>query len=277
MQHELEEIISWLEAGEAADYRAGVLLLQEHSGNRSLVNNLLKKESVNNREKLTYELVKIGCGGRMEDVSEVLNHFAQAVQGAVPAVQQVADVLTAQDFPEQPDPEHVPEAVASQVDALTQLMARLHNQRCQLSNSLAELDPAEGPRVVGEILSLQNQYNALAEKRRRVVDGAQLAPAADVAGQVGIAPDQAAAFTQAVDQAAEALAGEAAPGAEAAPRLDRAALIQQHNSLRSRISKSRKASTEAKTEEKRSEHAQKVGKLEAELGVIDLQLALPQS
>jgi|GEM_PF-2322440 len=277
MQHDLEEIVSWLEAGEAADYRAGVLLLQEHSGNRSLVNNLLKKESATNRAKLHYELVKIGCGGHMEAVSEVLNHFAQAVQGAVPAVQQVAAVLTAQDFPAQPDPEHVPEAVASQVDALTQLMSRLHNQRCQLSNSLAELDPAEGPRVVGEILSLQNQYNALAEKRRRVVEGGQPAPAADVAGQLGIAPADTEAFTQAVGQAAEAVAGEAAPGAAPAPVVDKAALLQQRNSLRSRVSKSRKASTEAKTEEKRSEHAQKVGRLEAELSIIDLQLALPQA
>jgi hypothetical protein len=91
LEQELEKVFSWLEAGDAADYREGVLLLQEHSGNRSLINNLLKKESQGNRSKLHYELVKVGCGGRMEDVAEVLNHFAQAVQGAVPPVQQVAD------------------------------------------------------------------------------------------------------------------------------------------------------------------------------------------
>ena len=55
-------MFSWFEAGEAADYRDGVLLLQQHSGNRSLVNNLLKKESQANRDKLIYELVKVGCG-----------------------------------------------------------------------------------------------------------------------------------------------------------------------------------------------------------------------
>ena len=275
MEQELEEVISWLEAGAAADYRAGVLLLQQHSGNRNLVHNLLKKESEANRSKLLYELVKVGCGGRMQDVSEVLNHFAQAVQGAVPVVQQVAAVLTAQDFPAQPDPEHVPAAVASQVDELTQLMARLHNQRVQLSNSLAELDPAEGPRVVGEILSLQNQYNALAEKRRLVVDDAQQAPAADVASQLGIAPSEAPAFAQAVGEAVEALAGEAAP--EATPTPDRAELVKQRNTMRSNLSKAKKKALEAKTEEKRSEYEQKAGKLEVELSVLNMQLAQPQA
>lgn len=76
MQHELEEVFSWPEAGEAVDYRAGVLLLQDHCCNRGLVNNLLKKESKANRDKLTYELVKVSCGGRMQGVSEVLNYFA---------------------------------------------------------------------------------------------------------------------------------------------------------------------------------------------------------
>jgi len=255
-----EAVITWLAAADVADYRAGVLLLQEHSGNRGLVNNLLKKESPTNREKLVYELVKVLCEGRMHEVSETLSYFAQAVQGAVPLVQQVADVLVeahrpalAEPFPAQPAPEPVPAAVQGQVDDLTQLMQRLYTQRVQLSNRLPELGPSE-PEVVGQILDLQNQYNALAEKRRRVVAGEAL-PA-----------EQPAATPE-----------TGAPGAEAAPTLDRAALLQQRNSLRSRVSKSRKASTEAKTEEKRSEHAQKVGRLEAELGIIELQLALPQA
>jgi transposase-like protein len=289
MADTLEEVFSWLEAGEAADYRAGVLLLQQHSGNRSLVNNLLKKESQGNREKLQYELVKVGCGGRMEDVSEVLNHFAQAVQGAVPAVQQVADVLLeahrpplVAPFPEQPAPDQVPEAVRGQVDELTQFMAKLHNQRCQLSNRLADGGPCE-PELVGQILTLQNQYNALAEKRRLVTEGGQ-APAA-VASQLGIAPSEAPAFTQAVDQAAEALAGEAAPAPEqatlessaVASAIDRAELVKQRNTLRSNLSKAKKKALEAKTEEKRSEYAQKAGKLEVELGVLNMQLAQPQA
>lgn len=37
MEHTLEKVVSWLEAGEAADYRTGVLLLQEHCRNRGLV------------------------------------------------------------------------------------------------------------------------------------------------------------------------------------------------------------------------------------------------
>lgn len=271
MQHELEAVFSWLEAGEAADYRTGVLLLQQHSGNRSLVNNLLKKESPANRDKLVYELVKVLVNGRTDQISEVLNHFAQAVAvaGAAPVVQQVAAVLTAQDFPAEPAPQHVPAHVQGQVDELTQLLAKLHNERVQLSNSLASLDPAEGPRVVGQILNLENQYNALAQKRRNVVDSAQAPPA--VASQLGIVPDQAASFLPAVAQAAEPLAGEAAP----AP--DRAELVKQRNTLRSNISKAKKKALEAKTEEKRSEYEQKAGKLEVELGVLNMQLAQPQA
>lgn len=283
MADTLEEVISWLEAGAAADYQAGVLLLQENSGNRNLVNNLLKKESAGNRAKLHYELVKVGCGGRMEDVSEVLNRFAQAVQGAVPPVQQVADLLVeahrpplVASFPEQPAPEYVPEAVRAEVEELTQLMARLHGQRCQLSNRLADGGPSE-PELVGQILSLQNQYNALAEKRRRVTSGAQAPVAA--ADQLGIAPSEAPAFVQAVDQAAEALAGEVdpAPAAEATPTPDRAELVKQRNTMRSNLSKARKKAQEAKTEEKRSEYEQKAGKLEIELGILTMQLAQPQA
>lgn len=250
MEHQLEEVYSWLEAGEAAEYQAGVLLLQKHSGNRGLVNNLLKKESANNREKLHYELVKVGCGGRLDDVSEVLNHFAQAVQGAVAAAEPVADALPAQDFAAHPEPEQVPEAPRPQVDALTQLMSKVYNQRCQLSNSLADLAEADGPRVVGEILSLENQYNALAEKRRRALAGE--APAE----QPTPAPETEAPVT---------------------PAPDRAELVQQRGNLRSNISKAKKSAAEAKTEEKRSEYSQKAGKLEVELSVVEMQLALPQA
>ena len=240
MEHELESVFSWLEAGDEADYQAGVLLLQKHSRNRGLINNLLRKESAGNREKLRYELVKVGCQGRLSDVSEVLSHFAQAVQGA-------ADVLTA--LPEQPEPELVPEAARPAVDELTQLMSKLYNQRCQLSNSLADLDPADGPRVVSEILSLEQQYNALAQKRRNLAAG-EPAPAEQPAP---------------------------APEAAAPTPLDRAELVKQRGNLRSNISKARKKAEEAKSEEKRSEYAQKAGKLEVELATVEMQLALPQA
>ena len=228
MQHELEEVLAWLEAGDAADYQAGVLVLQKHCKNRSLVNGLLKKESAINRKKLHYELMKVGCGGRMEDVSEVLNHFAQAVQGAAPLVQQVAGVLTGQDFPEQPEPKHVPEHLRSALDALTELLNRVYQQRCQLSNSLATLDPADGPRVVKEILSLEQQYNALAQKRRNL--------AADEPAE----PEQTVSATEPGSAQTPAPATEQpAPGSEQ-PTIDRAALLLKRNALRSNISKAKK-------------------------------------
>lgn len=269
MQHELEEVFTWLEAGEAADYLAGVLVLQKHCKNRSMVNGLLRKESPTNREKLVYELVKVGCQGRMEDVNEVLNHFAQAVEGAVPMVQQVADVLVeahrpeaGQAFPEQPEPEHVPEHLRSAMDALTELMSRVYQQRCQLSNSLATLDPADGPRVVGEILSLEQQYNALAQKRRNMETGQ---PAA---------PEQPAPATEPGSPETPAPSDESA--AAPAPGIDRAELVKQRGNLRSNISKANKSASEAKTEDKRSHYEQKAGKLQVELDLVEMQLAQPQ-
>jgi hypothetical protein len=255
MEHQLEEVFTWLEAGEAADYQAGVLLLQKHSRNRGLVGQLLKKESVANREKLVYELVKTGCGGRLEDVSEVLNHFTQAVQGAVP--QPAAQVVMAPDpQPEQPDPAHVPDELRPQVDDLTQLMSKVHTQRVQLSNSLYDLSEAEAPAVVAQILALQAQYNALAQKRSNVLAGEPTAPEQPAAPAEQPAPDAAAPGTT-----------EAA-----APGIDRAELMKKRNGLRSNLSKARKKAEESKTEEKRSEYAQKAGKLEVELQQIELQL-----
>lgn len=257
MEHQLEEVFTWLEAGDAADYQAGVLLLQKHSRNRGLVGLLLKKESAANREKLVYELVKIGCGGRVEEVSEVLNHFAQAVRGfgdaAQVAVQQAAAaVAVVNALVEQPEPDQVLDELRPQLDDLTQLMSRVYNQRCQLSNSLATLDPADGPRVVGEILALEQQYNALAQKRRNLAAGEQPAAPAEPAAAETPAPD-----------AEESVA----------PGLDRAELVLKRNALRSNLSKAKKKAEESKTEEKRSEYTQKAAKLEVEISAIEMQLA----
>jgi hypothetical protein len=264
MDEKLEQIIGWLEARDEADYQAGVLLLQKYGSNRSLVNLLLKKESVANRDKLRYELVKLGCGGRIEDVSEVLNHFAQAIVGAVPVVQQVADVLTGPKFAAEPEPEHVPEEQRAQADELTQLLSKLYNQRCQLSNSLAELDEEEAAGVVGEILRLEQQYNALAQKRRNLANPTQQ-PAAE--GEQP-APEQSEPLTD--------MDVVQSPVNTVLP-LDRAELVKQRGNLRSNISKAKKKAEEAKTEDKRSEYSQKAGKLEVELGLVESQLALPQA
>ncbi len=300
MQHELEELFAWLEAGEQADYQTGVLVLQQHCKNRSLVNGLLKKESPSNREKLVYELVKIGCDGRMEDVNEVLNHFAQAVQGAVPLVQPVADVPQGQDVLERPELEQIPENQRWQYDVLTQLMGQAYNQRCQLSNSLPGLDPAEGPRVVKEILALEQHYNTLAEKRRKLEAGEPIEPEQPAPATEPTAPEQPAPATEptALEQPAPATEPTApeqpaaptepgsaetpAPSAEPAaastptPGIDRAELVKQRGNLRSNISKANKSAAEAKTEAKRSHYAQKAGKLQVELDLVEMQLAQPQ-
>jgi hypothetical protein len=257
MEHPLEKVIAWLEAGPTDDYQAGVLLLQQHGGGRSLVTLLLRKESPAHREKLVYELVKIGCQGRLSDVAEVLNHFAQDVQGAIPSAivpegqgptQGFASKVTP--LAEQPAPENVPVAVQAEVDDLTQLMQGLYNQRCQLSNSLADLPEGDGPRVVGDILCLQNQYNALAEKRRRLVAGEPVATETP---------------------AAETLA------AEAAPVIDRAQLAKDRQNLRSNISKAKGKLAKATSEAKKNELEQKIAQMGVELAQLDMQLALPQA
>lgn len=256
MDHELEEVFAWLEAGPAADYRAGVLVLQNHCRNRNLVNGLLKKESLANREKLVYELVKIGCDGRLQDVSEVLNHFAQAVQGAVPVAGQLVEALNPQLASAQPAPVHVPDELRPELDDLTQRMGKLHNQRVQLSNSLADLSEADGPAVTAQILTLQEQYNELAQQRGNVLAGEPTAP-----DQPAPSPEQPAPEAP-------------APGGEqaAAPGIDRAELMKKRNSLRSNLSKAKKKAEESKTEEKRSEYAQKAAKLAVELDQVELQL-----
>ena len=254
MENPLEEIINWLEAGDAADYLAGVALLERYSNTRSLLNQLRRKDSANNREKLRYELIKVTCGGNLEHTNEVLNQLAEAVKGAVEELPslttQLLDAHQARLLPEQPVPDVVPEAVRADVDALTQLMQKLYNMRCQQSNSLADLDPAQAQTAVAEILNLQNQYNALAEKRRRLVAGEASAPAA-------------------VEQPAP----EAAP----APVIDRGELLQQRANLRSNLSKARKKLEAATSAAKKSELEQKMGQLTVELAGIDMQLALPQA
>ena len=256
MGHPLENIIAWLEAGATADYQAGVLLLQEHGSNRSLVNLLLRKESASHREKLRYELVKVVAGGRLSEVAEVLNHFAshfaQDVQSAVPSPVIAQETAPMPGFAskvaplaEQPAPDAVPEAVRGEVDAITELMQGLYNQRCQLSNSLADLPEGDCPCVVGDILSLQNQYNALAEKRRRLIAGEAVAPAQ--------------------------------PAVEAAPVLDRAQLAKDRQNLRSNISKAKGKLAKATSETKKTELEQKIAQLGVELAHLDMQLALPQA
>jgi hypothetical protein len=234
MGNNREEVIAWLEAGAAAAYRAGVLLLQDHGSNRSLVNTLLKKESAAHRDKLRYELVKIGCNGRLEDVSEVMSHFSQGA--TVPVLE---PVLTISEPETAAAPEPLSLDAQAAVATLTQRMQQVHNQRCQLSNTLAGLPEADGPRVVAEILALQEQYNELAGQRQRLQAG----------GAVPAEP--------------------ATPAKTGAPVVDRAALLQQRGNLRSQVSKARKV-TEAKPDDQLK--VEKLAKLLAELEELELQI-----
>jgi hypothetical protein len=53
--------------------------------------------------------------------------------------------------------------------------------------------------------------------------------------------------------------------------------LLKRNTLRSNISKAKKKAEESKTEEKRSEYAQKAGYLAVELALVESQLQIPQT
>jgi hypothetical protein len=234
----MEDLIKWLDAGAEANYEQGVALLRKHSKNRNLVNHLARKESSTNREKLTYELIKCGCEGDIEDVSAIENVLRSAAQHVEqkPVYHLPTNTLIVPVAPPEPDPVDVPEHLREQADDITVLMQSLHNKRCQLSNTLADLSvPAEQQARVAEILELQKQYNALAEKRRLVLAGQQ----------------------QPVEQPTPAESPVAAEGeapAVAPIVVDRAELINQLGNVRSNLSKAKgklaKAPNEVKLQEK---------------------------
>lgn len=232
MTKELESVIAWLDAGEAADYDAGVQLLGQHSRNRHLVQQLGRRESVLNREKLQYELVKIGCEGRLDDVSEVMNHFAAAVQGALPTAGEAVVIE-----PEQPAPVAVPAEHQAEVNELTVLMSQLYNQKARLSNTLGDVSEAEAPGVVAQVLDLQKQYNALAEKRKLAA-----------AGQPAAAPT-----------------ADEEPTTE--PKATVVEQMTQRTNLRSRVSKAKAAADKAPKDVLKAE---KLAKLQVELNTLDL-------
>lgn len=235
MDNELEPVLAWLEAGDAGDYDAGLLLLGQHGRNRHLVQQLGRRESVLNREKLRYELIKVSCEGRMDDVNEAVSHFAAAVQGAVPAIAAFAAAAVAIE-PEQPAPAVVPAERQAEVNELTVLMSQLYNQKAKLSNTLGDVSEAEAPGVVAQVLDLQKQYNALAEKRKLTAAGQPTAAPAD-----------------------EVPADE--------PKATVVELMTQRTNLRSRVSKAKAAADKAPNDVLKAE---KLAKLQVELNALDL-------
>jgi hypothetical protein len=171
----MEGIIQWLEAGPAADYQTGVRLLEQHTKNRSLINHLARKDSPANREKLTYELLKAGLDGDLAAVAEatkLLGVQAQQAAGAAEAIAQAVAGAVSLPEPEQaPEAAHVPEAVREKVEDITQLMTKVWNERCQLSNQLDAASDEQGKQLVADILKRQQEYNALAERRRQLLAG----------------------------------------------------------------------------------------------------------
>ncbi len=139
----MDLIKKWLDS-ETQDYEEGLTLLRKYSRNRTLVNILSRKENTANREKLAYELGKV----------------------EVPATDQDQDEPTAPN-PSSPVPVNpATPSPAEPLDLLIAEMQRLYTERCHLSNTLADiLSDDVRAQVAGDILKLQEDYNALAEKK----------------------------------------------------------------------------------------------------------------
>ena len=245
----METILAYLELADP-DYQAGVALLAGVNKNRSLVNNLRNKENEQNTRKLRHELARVvgvpalalppGLVEQLAEVSGLDTEQAgqlieQATLGdvaplATPSVTEGRENLT-------------PEA-AAEVDGIVELQARLNNQMVQISNTLADLPSDEArANAVEQQDMLEKQYNALADKKRLILERGTL-PAEDEA-----------------------------PAADAAPQLDREQLKAKQLSLRSTISKNKGKAAKAKTPETKQNYEQKMAQAQAELNTINLQLA----
>lgn len=230
----MEAIRDYLRS-EDPDYDTGVRLLGTHSKNRNLVQQLGRKESPNTWAKLRYELAKAAGDPTLATLPIPLP------AAATPPVEEETE-------PEGADlgelaRQLTPEALA-EVEALTVTMQEVYQRKVAASNSLGDVGSrADRKRTVDEIQSLEDQYNALAETKRRVIErGTPTPPVA--------APE------------------------EVVPTL--ADLLKKRNNLRSNLSKARTKAEESKTEDKKSEYAQKAGQLAVELDQVELTIKRAQ-
>lgn len=231
----MEAIRHYLQS-EDPDYEEGVRLLGQNTKNRNLVQQLSRKESVNTWAKLRYELAKVA--GDVELAMLPLPLVADVPPPPAEEEEQEELEQEGADLGELAK-QLTPEALA-EVEGIAVEMQGVYNRKVAASNSLGDVTSrADRQRVVDEIQTLEDQYNALAEKKRLVIERGTPTP-------VATAPEEV------VPTLAEAL--------------------KNRNNLRSNLSKARGNGAKAKSEAKKSEYEQKAGRLAVELEEAELLL-----
>lgn len=230
----MEEEIKHYLASEDPDYQDGLRLLGKYNRNRNLAQQLGRKESPAHIAKLRYELYKLAGDTTLATLPLPLQ------AGATPEVATPTDAAPEQEEAPGPDLAELmsvltPEALA-EVEDLTRLMSTVYSQKVAASNSLGDCTSrADRQRVVDDIQLRENEYNALAEKKRLVIER-----------------------------------GTATPPEAEKPQPTLAELLKDRSNLRSNLSKATKKSKESRTPEKRAEYEQKAGKLAVELEELEL-------
>lgn len=223
-----DEITAWLQDPDRS-YSAGIALLEKNSRNQILARNLKARESDGNFRTLEYQLEQVAKS------EPVMRNLADA-GFKVPAGSTIVIIQpgtptgapAAPATPEQPAPALVlsPE-VRSRVDEIATESGKLYTEQARLSNTLADIqDDAQRAAVVKQIEDVKAKRDELAQERRHLEDG-----------------------------------GELAPEATAAPSL--AELEKKRNNLRSSVSKAKdKAERAGASEEAKAKYAQKRTKLD---------------
>jgi hypothetical protein len=296
----MEEIREYL-LQEDPTYHAGVELLSKHSGhrNRSLIDQLRRKENIANNAKLRYELAKLlgdlalavmpslavaevmtlpnpgslkELREREHQIYEHLKHlpldseaFAETslqlkdVREQLVTFTSLKDKLSDIDVAQSSDVQLLDDSISSFINLITAKMVKeleditiqmgeVYNQKAALSNQLGDCENrAQRKRLVDEIDAKEAEYNTLAIRKRQLETGQV---PAEAEATVVVTPDLGAQI---------------------------AATGQSIKNLRSNLSKAKKKFEAATSEAKKSEYAQKVGQLTAELEAMDLELKRLQS
>jgi len=236
----MEEIKSYLEQEEKS-YQDGITLLSKYCANRMLVNTLSKKESTAHWMKLEHELNKVvenAPAAKFPVVATITPPAAPAAPANPDEPGAGANVVVNL----QPRPNAVLPGTNAEYDSLITDRGRLFNERCTLSNSLADAATDE------ERLEIANKIEAIEANRKTMLDKI-------------IHFEQHGSFPAAAPAKADPEQTE----------MDKADLIKTRNNLRSQLSKAKKAALAKPDDVAKQE---KLAKLEVELNSVELQLKL---
>jgi hypothetical protein len=277
----MEAIRDYLQS-EDPNYEDGVRLLGENTKNRNLVQQLGKKESVNNWSKLRYELAKIAGDLKLAPWPESVTAAntpppAPALPGSVrESLHQIAQAAK-EVRKHAPDTDAYRESVAT----LEQLQRNLVvvpkvslEESEEAEASLTELATKLTPEALAEVeaitVAMSETYNLKTAASNSLGDATSRADRKRIVDTIQELEDKYNLLAEKKRLVTER--GTATPAAvaqaEVVPTLGE--LLKQRGNMRSNLSKARKNAEKSKTAEKKSEYEQKAGKLELELEELEL-------